>query len=137
MDSIVQQIDDDRCAQKFTPRKDRSKWSELNKKRVAKLIEQGRMTPAGLAKAGDALAGRTAKAPPVAGRKKEKLTTPQDVERALSADQKALRYFNQLAPSYRRTYVAWITSARREETRVRRLKEAPGLLAQNKKLDLK
>ena len=50
IDSIIKRIDDDTYARKFTPRTDKQNWSELNKKRVARLIEQGRMTDYGLAK---------------------------------------------------------------------------------------
>src|SRR5678816_4889869 len=50
IDSIVKRIDDEKFAQKFTPRRNTSKWSELNKRRVRKLIREGRMTDAGLAR---------------------------------------------------------------------------------------
>jgi len=50
IDSIVKRIDDERYMQKFTPRNDKSMWSELNKKRVAKLIKNGKMTEAGMQK---------------------------------------------------------------------------------------
>lgn len=50
IDSIVRRIDDERYAQKFGPRKANSKWSESNKRRVRKMMEEGKMTAAGLAK---------------------------------------------------------------------------------------
>ncbi len=50
IDSQMQPIDGDRHAQRFTPRRKTSNWSERNKERAARLIEQGRMTEAGLAK---------------------------------------------------------------------------------------
>src|SRR5215831_19383279 len=50
IDSIVKRLDDDSYARKFTPRTDDTNWSESNKRRVAKCIEEGRMTPIGLAK---------------------------------------------------------------------------------------
>src|SRR5579872_2165348 len=50
IDSIVRRIDDERFAQKFTPRRDRTKWSLSNKQRMQILIREGRMTQAGLAK---------------------------------------------------------------------------------------
>ncbi len=50
VDSLIQKIDEEKYARKFTPRKAGSKWSELNKHLVAKLIQEGRMTEAGLAK---------------------------------------------------------------------------------------
>ena len=50
VDSIVKRIDDEKFEQKFTPRRDCTKWSTLNKRRLRKLIREGRMTEAGLAK---------------------------------------------------------------------------------------
>ena len=51
IDSLVKTIDDERFAQKFSPRKGKSNWSESNKRRVRKLVREGRMTEAGLATA--------------------------------------------------------------------------------------
>jgi uncharacterized protein YdeI (YjbR/CyaY-like superfamily) len=62
---------------------------------------------------------------------------PRFVKRALMANAKAWENFRQLAPSYRRHYIGWILHATKEETRLRRLREAVSLLAQNKKLGLK
>src|SRR5580765_895087 len=50
IDSIVKRIDDQKFAQKFTPRRDCTRWSALNKRRIRKLIKEGRMTKVGLAK---------------------------------------------------------------------------------------
>ncbi len=50
VDSLIKKIDEQRYARKFTPRRMDSAWSLTNKRRMAKVIEQGRMTPAGLAK---------------------------------------------------------------------------------------
>ncbi len=50
IDSIIQKLDEDRYARKFTPRTNTARWSEPNRRRVAKLIREGRMTAAGLAK---------------------------------------------------------------------------------------
>jgi uncharacterized protein YdeI (YjbR/CyaY-like superfamily) len=49
IDSLIQKIDDEKFARKFNPRRAGSKWSELNKHLVAKLVKEGRMTGAGLA----------------------------------------------------------------------------------------
>src|SRR5512135_1506344 len=49
VDSIVQKIDEEKYARKFTPRRPGSFWSATNKARMEKLINAGRMTPAGLA----------------------------------------------------------------------------------------
>jgi uncharacterized protein YdeI (YjbR/CyaY-like superfamily) len=56
IDSTAKRIDDEKYAQRFTPRKDHKNWSEPNKQRVRKLIQAGRMTPAGLARIGFPLA---------------------------------------------------------------------------------
>jgi uncharacterized protein YdeI (YjbR/CyaY-like superfamily) len=136
IDSIVQRIDDEKYAQKFTPRKDRSKWSQLNRRRFAKLIKEGRMTEAGLAKINQAVAEKSSE-----GRKSEKrskeLAIPGYVKEGLKANRPAWENFQKLAPSHRRNYIGWITSAKREETRNRRLGEAIKLLVRNKKLGLK
>ncbi|HYG82145.1 MAG TPA: YdeI/OmpD-associated family protein [Pyrinomonadaceae bacterium] len=135
IDSIVRRIDEGRYAQKFTPRRDGSQWSELNIKRARKLIKEGRMTRAGLAKVGaEILAGREVSR---TESKRHEPAIPQYIEDALKKNRAARENFHNLAPSYRRNYVRWITGAKREETREKRLKESIELLAQNKKLGLK
>jgi uncharacterized protein YdeI (YjbR/CyaY-like superfamily) len=133
IDSIVKRIDDAKFAQKFTPRKDRTKWSALNKKRVRKLIKEGRMTEVGLAKVDFAALDEEPQANPA----RRKLPLPRFVKQALMANPKAWEHFQNLAPSYRRHYIGWIMHAKKEETRLRRLKEAIALLEQNQKLGLK
>lgn len=134
IDSIIKRIDDEKFARKFTPRKDKSKWSELNKKRVRKMIKEGKMTEAGLAKIRETKkSGEWFKtASPKRG-----LVIPQCIEKALTKNERALSNFNKLSNSYRKQYIGWITSAKREETRKRRLAEVIRLLEQNKKLGMK
>jgi uncharacterized protein YdeI (YjbR/CyaY-like superfamily) len=62
---------------------------------------------------------------------------PRYIEKALRADPPAWAFFEGLAPSYRRTYVAWIESAKRQDTKEQRLREAVALLSAGKKLGLK
>ena len=59
------------------------------------------------------------------------------VEETLKTDPSAWRFFEQLAPSYRRAYIGWIDSAKRQETKEKRLSEALNLLASGKKVGLK
>ena len=66
-----------------------------------------------------------------------RIAVPPDCRRALARNAKAREHFERLAPSYRRYYVAWIATAKKVETRERRLREAMALLAQNKKLGMK
>jgi uncharacterized protein YdeI (YjbR/CyaY-like superfamily) len=134
IDSIVKRIDDLKYAQKLTPRKLKSKWSTLNRGRVAKMIKAGRMTQAGLDKISFPI--HEVESPRTEKRKIE-LAMPAYLERGLRKNKKAWENFKSLAPSHRRNYVGWITSAKQEATRMRRLSEAVKLLEQNKKLGLK
>jgi len=133
IDSLVKSIDHDRYAQKFTPRRNRATWSALNKQRARKLIEEGRMTEAGLAKVDLAAPEQR----PRPKRLRGEPEIPPFVKRALRASPNAWAYFQSLAPSHRRTYIGWISNAKREETRERRLREAVARLERNEKLGLK
>jgi uncharacterized protein YdeI (YjbR/CyaY-like superfamily) len=134
IDSIIRKLDEDRFAQKFTPRKNTSKWSESNKKRIHKLESSGLMSEAGLQKV--KIAKET-------GKWDEVITPPNllsmhaDFEAALKKNTKATKNFNALAPSYKKQYIGWISVAKKAETRKKRIKEAIELLNMNQKLGLK
>lgn len=134
IDSIIKKIDDEKYVRKFTPRKDKSDWSALNKKRVAKMIKVGRMTEAGLAKIKAAKKNgswnRDGKTP-------RPLDMPNEFAEALARNKKARENFEKLAPTYRRHYLGWIAAAKRPETRKRRLDESIALLETGKKLGMK
>jgi uncharacterized protein YdeI (YjbR/CyaY-like superfamily) len=135
IDSIIQNIDNKKYVRKFTPRKKGSKWSALNKRRVAMMIREGRMTESGLAVLNFTDAeddyGRTPE------RAQRNLAPPAFLERQLKQNKQAWDHFQLLAPSYRRNYIGWITAAKTEETRAKRIKEAIKLLAKNEKLGMK
>jgi uncharacterized protein YdeI (YjbR/CyaY-like superfamily) len=135
IDSLVKRIDDQKFAQKFTPRKNHTKWSASNKRRVRKLIREKRMTKVGLAKIDPAILEEKSETEQKQNMGNSAL--PQIFKRALNASPKAREYFEKLAPSYRRLYIAWVMAGKKEETRQRRLREAVSLLEQNKKLGLK
>src|SRR5262245_5210079 len=120
IDSIGKRMDDEKFAQKFTPRRDGAKWSALNKLRVRKLIREGRMTEAGLAKIDLVLLGEEAQAKQGKG----DVDIPLFVKQGLMANVKAWENFQNLAPSHRRNYIRWIMDAKKKETRERRLREA-------------
>jgi uncharacterized protein YdeI (YjbR/CyaY-like superfamily) len=130
IDSIVRSLDDDRYAQKFTPRKAKSKWSDLNRRRFAKMVAEGRMTAVGLARSPS-----PEEAPKASARDWD--TVPPYIEDALRENGAAWESFSRLAPSHRREYVGWIDSAKKEETRQRRLAEAVSRLERNEKLGMK
>lgn len=132
VDSLIRRIDGDRYARKFTPRRNGARWSELNRKRAEKLMREGKMAEPGLVKAEFVREARE----PVARPARSENLDPS-LERVLRKEKRAWENFHRLAPSYRRLYAGWIMSAKREETRQRRLQEAIRLLAQNKKLGLK
>ncbi|HYR41832.1 MAG TPA: YdeI/OmpD-associated family protein [Terriglobia bacterium] len=134
IDSLIKRIDDDWYARKFTPRTDNRKWSEINKKRAARLIKDGRMMPVGIAKFRSENGSASAAPPP---RPELPSTVPPFISRHLKRNARAWENFKNLAPSHKRRYVGWIMFAKRDETRQKRLKEATALLAANQKLGLK
>ena len=130
IDSLVKRLDNDRYARKFTPRTNSGKWSESNIKRVRKLMASGRMTEAGLAKFDPA-------AQPNTGTSSGPRELPDIFREALAKDPRARRSFERMAPSYRRNFIGWVGSAKREKTRKKRLEEALVLLREGKKLGMK
>jgi uncharacterized protein YdeI (YjbR/CyaY-like superfamily) len=128
IDSLIKRLDDDRYAIKVTPRKPTSKWSDINRRRWADLKAAGLLTPAGLAAAPT---NNTYAPRPVIP------DLPAYIAKALKANSKAWEFFRELAPTYRRNFVVWIHTAKRPETRDRRIRESIALLAAGKKLGLK
>jgi uncharacterized protein YdeI (YjbR/CyaY-like superfamily) len=130
IDSIIKRLDDERYVRKFTPRSNTRNWSPSNLKRVQELIASGRMTDVGLAKV-------SPDAKPPAPAATRPMSVPPFFATALAVHPSAQRFFDQLAPSYRQNYIDWVDSAKREETRKRRLDEAISLLSQGRKLGMK
>ena len=128
VDSLIRRLDDERYAVKVTPRKPASRWSDANRRRWKELEASGRLAPPGLA------AGPTAKRSAARPRVPE---LPAYVARAIRANARAWRFFRELAPTYRRDFVVWIHTAKRPETRERRLRESIAKLAAGEKLGLK
>jgi len=137
IDSIIKSIDDKTYARKFTPRTDSENWSELNKRRVAKCIQEGRMTEIGLAKVTYADPGNYEASRPGGKTQRQPLSVPAFMSKGLRANEKAWKNFSTMPPSHQRNYILWISSAKLEETRERRLKEAIRMLNNNKQLGLK
>ena len=134
IDSIIKKLDDDRYARKLTPRKPSSRWSELNKNRVKKLLRQGLMTDSGLARIEEAKKSGLWKQ---SERPQIPMEVPVELKRALTNNRKAKAFFAKLAPTYQKQFIGWIATAKRQETIDRRVKEALALLEQGKKLGLK
>ncbi len=134
IDGIKKSIDDETYTHRFTPRRPGSKWSPLNIKLAKELIESGEMTKSGLKAFNQRLEYDAQFLKAV---KATDIELAPEIEKSLKANQKAWDNFNQLAPGYRKQYVGWLQSAKRPETREKRLKEAIELLARNKKLGMK
>lgn len=133
IDSIERVVDEKRTMLRFTPRKPKSVWSEINKKKVEALIAANLMTDAGMnaievAKkngAWDQLSSSDAHS--------NNNTLPPDLEKALVKNKKAYAQFLAFAHSYRRQFLSWIDSAKRPETRAARIKQTVLMAAANKK----
>jgi uncharacterized protein YdeI (YjbR/CyaY-like superfamily) len=117
IDSRANSIDEDRYMQRFTPRKPGSNWSKINVEKVARLKEAGLMRPAGLAAFEKRSDGRTG----VYSFEREHAELPPEYEEQLRANAAAAAYFEAKPPWYRRAATHWVVSAKREETRLRRL----------------
>jgi uncharacterized protein YdeI (YjbR/CyaY-like superfamily) len=132
IDSIIQKMDEENYARKFNPRRPGSRWSELNKHLVAKLVKEGLMTAAGLRVVDFQLPEADAPTP-----KRPELPLPDWLKAGLMTSPQAWENFSKLPPSHRRNYIGWISDAKKEETRQRRIQEAIVRLEKNERLGLK
>jgi uncharacterized protein YdeI (YjbR/CyaY-like superfamily) len=128
VDSLIKRLDADRYAVKVTPRKSTSKWSNLNRKRWIELKAEGLLAAAGLT----AAPTKNTYAP-----KPSIPVLPSYIAKAFQQDARAWEFFQELAPTQRRYFVVWIHTAKRPETREKRIRESIELLAARKKLGLK
>jgi uncharacterized protein YdeI (YjbR/CyaY-like superfamily) len=120
IDSVLRSIDEERVAQRYTPRRNPGNLSEMNRQRVLRLIEEGRMTSAGLAAIGG---------PP----KTKRLVVAGDIRAALE-DAGAWDNFRAFPEDYRRLKVSWVDGARkRPEEFDKRLRHLVRMTAQNKR----
>src|SRR5690606_23874521 len=113
--------------QRFTPRRPRSGWSKVNRERVARLVADGLMAPAGLAVVEHAKRTGTwsALADP------QDLVVPDDLRRRLAADRAARDNFAAFPPSARRQVLVWIAQAKRPRTREKRIATTVELAARD------
>lgn len=131
IDGQKRKYDDEFWLQRFTPRRARSKWSKINRDKVAALAEQGRLRPPGLAEVERAKAdGRWEAA--YEGAKSAAL--PDDLAEALAANVAAAEFFETLDRQNRYAILYRIQDVKRAETRVRRIEKFVAMLAEKKKL---
>jgi uncharacterized protein YdeI (YjbR/CyaY-like superfamily) len=128
VDSLVKRLDENRYAIKVTPRRPTSKWSDPNRKRWKELRADGLLAAPGLAAA------------PTANRYAAKQKIPEFpayIRSAFRTNSNAWRFFQALSARNRRDFVVWIHTAKRPDTRKRRIRESVELLAAGRKLGLK
>jgi uncharacterized protein YdeI (YjbR/CyaY-like superfamily) len=120
IDGIRKSLDEKSYMIRFTPRKERSKWSAINRKRVRELIDSGLMHPAGLK-------AFTERKPESAGEysyeQRNRIELDAKQERLFRANQKAWAFYQGQPNWYRKTSLWWVASAKKEETRQRRLRQ--------------
>lgn len=130
IDGLMRSIDGDRIMQRFTPRKTKSTWSLVNVGKVKALTSAGRMRAPGIA----AFEARDPARTGIYSFEKEQVaftpTQAKEFKRAASA----WKWFEAQVPSYRRVATHWVISAKKEETRVRRLGQLIAHSGEGKKL---
>ena len=122
IDSTIKRIDDERYARKFTPRNKNSVWSETNRKRIEKLLDEKRLTPVGIRVIdGEIIDNKIVWSKPV---ELPDLTMPFFFKKALDENIPVKDKFYKLASSHQKNYILWLANAKTETTRQKRLKEA-------------
>lgn len=130
IDSTSKRIDEEKRQQLFTPRRSKSAWSKLNKTHIEDLIEKGLMHHSGL---------RTIETAKNDGSWQvldhvENLKIPEDLLAAFQNNSVAFKNYKNFSPSYRKSYLYWLNSAKRSATRNRRIVEIIRLCGENIKM---
>jgi uncharacterized protein YdeI (YjbR/CyaY-like superfamily) len=117
IDGVRKSVDDSRYTIRFTPRKPRSIWSSVNIKRAQALIERGLMQPPGL----KAFQARKENKSGIYSYEQRSVDLPEPYNRLLKANEAAWQFFQAQPAYYRKTVYWWIVSAKKDETRLKRL----------------
>jgi len=134
IDGIKKKIDDERYTHRFTPRKNNSKWSPTNIDIAKRMIQAKMMTSEGLQAYEQ---GKEYDLDFLKIHSSIENKLPSELEQKIKNNEIAWNNFNSLAPGYKKQYILWIKSAKRNETKQKRFSEAIKLLEQNKKLGMK
>lgn len=127
IDGTLNTMDEQRYKLYLSPRKPKSVWSKINRQRIQKLTKVGLMTAAGLAKIEAAKKDGSWNQLDVI----DQLVIPEDLQKQLSVNREAKRNFEGFSTSSKKIILFWIASAKREETRQKRIEETVRLAAQN------
>ncbi len=131
IDTTSNPIDEDSYMQLFTPRKSKSTWSKLNKERVEKLIAEGSMTEAGIAKIEEAKKNGSW----TSLDKVEAFELPPELKKAFATNKKAKIFFDELGKTNKKYILYHINSAKRAETRQARVDEIVAAANEGRMLD--
>jgi uncharacterized protein YdeI (YjbR/CyaY-like superfamily) len=132
IDGQSKAVDETYALQRFTPRGKRSRWSKRNRERVARLTEEGRMQPAGLAEVERA---KTDGRWDAAYDSPASATVPLDLTKALARSAKAKKVFATLSAANRYAILHRVQEAKKPETRARRIEKFVAMLAKGETLD--
>jgi uncharacterized protein YdeI (YjbR/CyaY-like superfamily) len=120
IDGLLRRLDERRYSLRYTPRRRNSVWSMSNIHRVERLIQQDRMTEAGLAKIAEAKENGQWEA---ASRREQVEIIPPDLEKALHSRKGAIAAYRALPASRKKQYIYWLQSAKRPATRQSRIEK--------------
>ncbi len=129
IDSTVKKIDEERRRQFFSPRKDKSVWSKLNKTYIDKLLKENLIHKSGLSKIEIAKKNGSWNSLDAV----EDLIIPEDLKLAFDQNKIAFENYKNFSPSYRKNYLYWLNHAKRVETRNTRIAQIIAFCSQNKK----
>ncbi len=128
IDGQIKSLDTERYMQRFTPRKPSSNWSVTNIERAKKMIQSVKMTAWGRKVYEEGI--KKNRIIPSA----KNFSVPRDLKKALQANPKAWANFQKFAPSAQLAFVYWVTTAKMDKTRQKRIEKVVRLSAQGKKL---
>ena len=120
IDGIVKRIDDEKHAQRYTPRNPKSIWSKVNKERAKRMIDAGKMTDAGLVKIKEAKKNGWWQKAYTTSRIDHEMSA--EMKKVLMSDKAAWTNFQNFGKSAQNTYIFWVNYAKREETKQKRIK---------------
>lgn len=129
IDSLARPLDADRYMQFFSRRKPGGGWSKINKEKIRKLTQEGLMAQAGL----DAIAAARRNGSWTLFDEVEELVVPDDLANALAKNAEALSFFQKLSKSDRRHLLYWVASAKRDDTRRKRIEQIVEFTGRNSK----
>jgi uncharacterized protein YdeI (YjbR/CyaY-like superfamily) len=127
IDSLRHPVDDKLWRMVFTPRKPKSAWSGPNRVRAAAMIQAGLMTEAGMKMVALAKQSGTW----AALQHVEQLQTPADLKKAIKANPNAKKHWPTVAPGLKKIFFYRLNSAKREETRNKRIAAIVDIIARN------